>query len=420
MDVQLGLLSKLVHEGEMSEVVSAKITEEFFTDEQYARIFRYLLDHWRKYGGAADLEVMSAAFPGITWPESPHSLEFFIDEMRKRRKRALFTGILNDTVSTFQTTDPDAMAKVHEMLKEGLLQVALETSPTLDMDLITRRQVLISKLHDRMDDPGFLRGISTGFQGIDYVTGGLQPEQFVVLIGLPKSMKSSTLLRMAMNIHAQGRVPLFLGFEMSNDEQEDRLMSLYGEVGLTRVMAGTLNFNELQRIDKALKLLEGMRSFVLSVDVASETTVSSIQAKIMEYRPDVVLIDGAYLLKSELPKVEQGSASALTDVARSLKMLAQAQAVPIVVTTQASYSRAKTKLSMYSGMYTQAWQQSADLLLGSERVDPDAPDDGDVAIRLSVLASRGGPKAETILLWNWSRGQVNELPRVSSNGDDDD
>ena len=37
-----------------------------------------------------------------------------------------------------------------------------------------------------------------------------------------------------------GKRPLFIGFEMTNDEQEDRLTALYGEVGLTKVMNGTL------------------------------------------------------------------------------------------------------------------------------------------------------------------------------------
>ena len=57
-------------------------------------------------------------------------------------------------------------------------------------------------------------------------------------------------------------------------------------------------------------------------------TVSGMQAKIMEYQPDVVFIDGAYLMQSELPKVEQGSAQALTEIARGLKKLAQSQRHP--------------------------------------------------------------------------------------------
>ena len=95
-------------------------------------------------------------------------------------------------------------------------------------------------LDERWMAPGYLRGVPTGFHGIDYVTGGLQPEQFVVLIGLPKAFKSATLLAMAKNVHASGKVPLFIGFEMSNAEQHDRLISLYAGVSLTEIRNGTL------------------------------------------------------------------------------------------------------------------------------------------------------------------------------------
>jgi hypothetical protein len=64
-------------------------------------------------------------------------------------------------------------------------------------------------------------------------------------------------------------------------------------------------------------------------------------------------------------------------------------------------------------MYTQAWGQSADVLLGVERVDPDASDTGPVTIRFKVLASRAGPRAESILMWDWNGGAVTELPRTT-------
>jgi hypothetical protein len=144
--------------------------------------------------------------------------------------------------------------------------------------------------------------------------------------------------------------------------------------------------------------------------------VSGIQGKVMEYNPDVVFVDSAYLMQSELPKVEQSSPQALTDIARSLKKLAQTQRIPIVVTTQASSTRSRGgKLNADSAMYTQAWRQSADVLLGVERVEPDAPEDGEVSIMLRVLATRSGPRADTIIMWDWSKGRCLEIdPRTGA------
>ena len=220
-----------------------------------------------------------------------------------------------------------------------------------------------------------LRGISTGFDGIDYVTGGLQPEQFVVLLGTPKSFKSATLLAMALAAHEQAKVPLFIGFEMSQHRADRPCHSLLSGVSLTRIMHGTLSQKEFSSVQQALRALEGMRPFLFSTDITSATTVSGIQAKIQEYQPDVVFVDGAYLMQSEVKDVLQGSPQALTDISRSLKRLAQQQKIPICVTTQASLSRSKGGVSIASVMYTQAWGQDCDVLLGVRTQRPTRRDE---------------------------------------------
>jgi replicative DNA helicase len=414
MDIQRSLLSCLIHDGSIAYVVSAKITPSFFTDAKYRRIYEFVLEHWRTYGTPADLAVVNAAFPSYTWERDAQGLDFFINGLRQRRKRAIVLEMVGNVMEQVNAKDePNSMDNAVSIVQEALVQVALETTPTLDIDFTQQAAMIEQLLDERESNPGYLRGISTGFQGIDYVTGGLQPEQFVVMIGLPKSMKSSTMLAMAKAVHEQGRLPLFIGFEMSNIEQQDRLVSLYSGISLTKVMNGTLSLRERETVAKAMRRVESSRAFITSADLTTGTTVSGIQAKIMEYRPDVVFIDAAYLMRSELPKTEPGSAQALTDIARSLKQLAQSQGIPIIASTQATLTRSKGGLNMFSAMYTQAWGQSADVLLGVERVDPDASDTGPVTIRFKVLASRAGPRAESILMWDWNGGAVTELPRTT-------
>ena len=264
-----------------------------------------------------------------------------------------------------------------------------------------------------------LRGISTGFHGIDYVTGGLQPEQFVVLFGTPKSFKSATALAIALAVHRQAKIACFIGFEMSNIEQQDRTVSLISGVSLTKIMNGTLTEKEFKAVQKAMRQMEEMRPLIFSTDITSATTVSGIQAKIQQYQPDVVFVDGAYLMQSEQSGVEQGSPQAMTSISRGLKRLAQAQKIPIVVTTQASLTRSRGGLSLSSAMYTQAWGQDCDIMLGVERVHEDKKDaavelvdevnSGPALVKFKVVESRSGPRRDILLEWDWSRGSVNEI-----------
>lgn len=428
MDVQQALLSKIVHGQDIVAAVNGRITTEFFTDDRYKRVYQFLLDHWQKYGTPADLAVVQASFPSYDWPEYRQSIDYFMDALRERRKRAILTECMGEGVRLLQTPDdPDAMTKMVEAITQAVFQVRVETAPTLDADLI-KDEEFFRLLDERMLDPGFLRGLDTGFRGINYVTGGFQAEQFVTLIGLPKSLKSAMLLYMAMRCHQQGKHPLFIGFEMSNDEQFQRLYSMASGVSLTRIMHGTLSLKDRRRIDRAHGQMKGLlNTIIFSVDIENALTVSGVQAKAMEYQPDILFIDGAYLMQSEIPKVEQGSAAALTDIARALKRLAQHMRIPIVVTTQASQTRSRGgKLTAESAMYTQAWRQSSDVLLGVERVEAEGPDDGEIHVKVKVLNSRSGPRAETYVVWDWNKGSVIEVDQTTAaaaaggtDGDDD-
>jgi replicative DNA helicase len=410
MDVEKALLSKIIRDRDVLTAVNARITPQFFNDDKWRRVFEFVVEHWRKYNTSPDLATVALDFPTYTWSEEDQTIEYFIDKLRERRHRTILVTALSDAAGLMESSDPRTLGQMDEILQRALIQVRVETTPTTDLNLRTALATVEEILTDRMDDPGYLRGISSGFKGIDRLTGGWQPEQFIVLIGLPKAMKSSTLLYMAMMCHLQARVPLFLGFEMSNGEQLDRLMSLYGKVGLTKVMTGKISQNEYNRIISSFKRLEGMRDFVTSQDMDNGMTLSGVQAKIMEFNPDVVFIDAAYLMQSEVSHDDPGSAAALTDIARGLKKLSQAQRISIVATTQATETRTRGgKLRANSAMYTQAWRQSADVLLGVEREDPEADDHGEVLITVRVLDSRSGPRGSTTMSWDWTTGVVLEI-----------
>jgi replicative DNA helicase len=422
MDVQGAFLAKVIIGQDLRRAVNARIGEQHFTDDRYKRVYGYLLQHWKDYGTSPDLTVVQRAFPSMDWEDHPQPLEYFIKELMKRRKGSLLMDGLNEAAAFVHATDdPDAIEQMEAILKATLLAAAVEGNRTYDIDFTSEDYYneVQAVLDERMLDPGYLRGISTGFEGIDYVTGGLQPEHFVVLMGIPKSFKSATALAMAIRIHLQAKRPLFVGFEMSNIEQTDRTLSIISGVSLTRIMNGNLSVKERRRVDAAHRRMLGMRSLLFSSDITSGMTVSGIQAKIQELDPDVVIVDGAYMMQSELDKVEPGSAQAITSISRGLKRVAQSSKIPIVVTTQASQTRSKGGLHMGSAMYSQSWAQDADILLGVERMQPATPGGGDeenevttagpVQIKFRVIESRSGPRKSVILEWDWNEGSVEEI-----------
>lgn len=423
MDIQHALLSKAILGEDLRELIEARITEEFFPDDKYRRVYRYLLDHWKNYGTAPDESVVSRTFPTYTWTDDPQPLAYFIDQIRLRREDTLYSEALNEIATVIgDDEEPERVQKVRQLLQSVLVKARLEVNGSRDTDLSSSYLDVITRLGERRNNPGHLRGLPTGFDGLDYVTGGFQPEQFIVLTGVPKSGKSSVMLYMALNIWRHGRVPLFVGFEMSNNEQEDRLSSMLSGISLTKILNGTTSVKEFLTISSALKDLKNGSSFFFSSDISSATTVSGIQSKIQQYQPDVVFIDGVYLMDSELDprNAPKGSPAALTDISRSIKRLAQSNRIPIVVTTQSLVSRSRGGLNLASIGYTSAFGQDADLVLGVERQE------GTNMSKFHVIESRSGPRKEMYIEWDWDRGYVGEIDTQNfaaaktSGWDDDD
>jgi replicative DNA helicase len=425
MDVERALLARVINDQSLPLAIKARITPEFFRDDVYRRIYEFLLDHWSRYSQAPDLAVVNRSFPSYDWSPQPHSLDYLIDAMRERREYTIAVTALNECATLLNATDdPERTTKIVDLMASAAMQCRVETTSAIEENITEYTDQIMDLIREIADNPGMLRGITTGFVGIDYATGGWQPDQFVVLMGLPKSLKSSVMLYMALHAHKQAMKTLFLGFEMKNSEQYLRATSLLAKVSLTKILTGRMNAVETRKCQRALNELKGMRDFLFSEDITNGLTVSGVKAKILDYNPDIVFIDAAYLMQSEIPGIDTTSPAAMTDVARKLKQLAQQVRIPIVVSVQASATRASGgKLNAGSAMYTQAWRQSADVLLGSERASTDEEvlaNDGAVGILIKVLASRSGPYAESAILWDWNHGYVDESIAVGSMPAQDD
>lgn len=407
MDEQLGALSKMIVSGELRPFIEARVTEDFFPDEKYRRVYIYLLEHWKKFSSPADMAVVSRAFPTYKWiTDDEQPSEYYIYELRRRRENSIYLTALQEAGAIYANDDePDKHLLIRRILHEAIIQAKTETTNTRDTDITQSYEGILSRIAELRENPGHLRGITTGFDGIDYVTGGLQPEQFVIVTGIPKSGKSSFLLYMALHVHRAGKIPLFVGFEMSNREQEDRLTSLLSGISLTKIMNGQTTMQEWKQIRKAYADIKNMPSFLLSSDVTSGTTVSALQTKITEYQPDVLFIDGIYMMDTDRDpnKFPKGSPQALTDISRSLKRLAQTCRIPIVASTQSLVARARNGLNIASLGYTSAFGQDADLILGVER-QPNSN-----YSKFHVMESRSGPRKDVYVEWDWNHGHVAEV-----------
>lgn len=404
MDTQNACLSKIVLEGELLPFIESKIGPDFFPDDRHLLIWEMVIDHYKEYGKAPSKESVHKAYPTYEFSEYPEPTSYYLNQLKQDRKKVILTNWVQEFAQRLTEEEgPSIGDELETILRRGMSQAAHEISQGRDTDFFLNYDRIMQRLRERRDNPGYLRGITTGMNDIDRLTGGLQPEQLITMVGTPKAGKSSTLLKMAYNAHRNGNHVLFLTFEMGTEEQEDRLISLISGVGLTKILTGSFDPVEEKRIEKALSLRKDMAGFTITSDISSAITVSGVQAKVQQYQPSLVIVDGVYLMDDEAGN-DKGTPQALTSITRGFKRLAQTVRIPIVISTQAMLYRSKGGLKMESIGYSSSFAQDSDIVFGVE-----AHESIPNVSRFKVIASRSSPKGEAYLKFDWGQGLIEEL-----------
>lgn len=406
------LISKVIQDSSVSEVIDAGI-RPYHLSGQWAEMLIWILNYWREYSAVPTPRALKQSFGDVQLVNAEaEPFARLIDEIfaaYKHKEVVLAvsgaTGLLNNNM-----TD-EAVA----LLADGLHKASMETAHLRDVNLIETWEQRIQRYKEMRETPNTLRGIPTGFNGLDRITAGFRPQQLVTFVGEAKKGKSLMTLIMANAAHQHGITPMYVSFEMSIEEQEARYDAIVAGVSHTKIIRGDLTVSELQKIENAIKIRKNMHPFIMTEDTASLTTVSALAGKIQQYRPGLLIVDGVYLMDDENGE-PKGSPQALTNITRSLKRLSQRFDIPVLGTTQVlawklgnKKSRAITSDAIG---YTSSFAQDSDLILGVES-DPDI--DNQAIIR--VVLARSAPKGEIRIKWDWDNMDFTEVGEEDERND---
>lgn len=187
---------------------------------------------------------------------------------------------------------------------------------------------------------GEFRGVSTGFRDMDNLLSGLQKSDLIILAARPAMGKTSLALDIAANVAINNKVPVgIFSLEMSSDQLIDRLISSYANVDLWKLRTGKLSSegddNDFARIQHAMGLLSEADIYV---DDAASVNVLQIRAMARRLQAErglgLVMIDYLQLMQptnSFASPVQQ-----VSEISRSLKILARELNVPVLALSQLS------------------------------------------------------------------------------------
>lgn len=356
------------------------------------------MKHYNRYGEVPTVTSVRDEFPTAEILAVDDSLEYLLDRFIGYRRYVHVEDMLQEAADVLSKTNDHEVALT--IVEKSLTRLYREGTPgTSDMFLSREPLNRFAEYLEAEKIAGSLLGLPTGFLKIDEATAGLQDGQLITVIAPPKTGKSQVLLQMAINIHRDGHAVLFQSFEMTNSEIRDRHDSMRAHTSYNRMRRRILTDPEKNDFQAMLVDMETVPAEFTLTDSLHGITVSALSAKIEQHKPEVVFVDGVYLMQDE-QSGESNTPQALTNITRSLKKLAQRLKIPIVISTQTLLWKMRGgKVTADSIGYSSSFFQDSDVILGLQE------DENDNEIRtLKVVASRNCGPEEAILTWRWSTG----------------
>ncbi|MGW3860278.1 DnaB-like helicase C-terminal domain-containing protein [Streptomyces sp. NPDC005047] len=398
--VEEEVISYVALTGDLETVTNARITAEHFLDPKNRAVYTGILDFKSDFGEPPTPEVIQRDHPAFRFTEdSSGPIDYLVKELHEQRRRTIIDLGLG---AVAEAIDRGGSEAAMPLLRLMLAQATTATATSREIDYASTGDQRLEVYRQARDNPGELLGIPTGFQFLDKVTLGIQPQQMIVLTGLAKSCKTTVMLGMTRSAYDYGAKPLLVSFEMPYQEIARRLDGFLAKVNPRKLQTGELSPKEWRALEQALASPLGEQPYIVTEDRAGAMTLTGIQSKIDQLSPSVVFIDGAYFLFDEISRESQ-TPIALTNISRGLKKLALNNDLPVVVTTQSLSHKVGAKgLTASSLGYTSAWVQDADLVVGMEATDEET------FYRLKVLAARNAPPQEHLISISWEPPQFEE------------
>ena len=175
-------------------------------------------------------------------------------------------------------------------------------------------------------------GVPTGISALDEITTGLNRSDLIIVGARPGMGKTSFALNLALNVAKAGKTVAVFALEMSREQLVNRLLSSEAKVSSKKLRVGNLTPEEWSRIALASSVLCKTDMYF---DDAPNITVPEMKARLRRLKKlDFVIIDYLQLMQSA--RRIDNRVQEVTEITRSLKIMAKELHVPLLVAAQLS------------------------------------------------------------------------------------
>lgn len=259
------------------------------------------------------------------------------------------------------------------------------------------------RLEELYNSKSPITGVPTGFTDLDMKTAGLQNSDLVLIAARPGMGKTALALNIAQYAAVQKHVPVALfNLEMSKDQLVNRMLCSEVMVDSHRMRTGRLDDEDWKKIARALGPLSEAPIYI---DDTPGVTVMDIRAKCrrlkLEKKLGLVVIDYLQLMRGR--EKAESRQQEVSEISRSLKILAKELSVPVLTMSQLSRgpeSRSDHRPMLSDLRESGAIEQDADIVMFLYRDDYYNPDsEKKNRAEIIIAKHRNGSTGTIYLKW---------------------
>ena len=261
-----------------------------------------------------------------------------------------------------------------------------------------------TKLEELYNRKQHITGVPSGFVELDYKTAGFHGSDLVLIAARPAMGKTAFALNIATNAAVRANVPVAVfSLEMSKEQLVNRILCSEAMVDSNKVRTGKLEEDDWVKLAGAIGPLSEAEIYI---DDTPGINVTEIRAKCrklkLEKNIGMVVIDYLQLVQGS-NKRNGSREQEISEISRSLKILAKELNVPVIALSQ--LSRAPEQRPDHRPMLSDlresgAIEQDADIVMFLYRDDYYNEDSEKKNIAEVIIAKhRAGSTGTVELAW---------------------
>ncbi len=352
LDAEMNALGCAIMSKTALDKVCNSLSKEMFFDDKHKKIFEALFDlhkdskvidaltlknqieeNEKSIDSVGGIEYLGKVIKSVV---SASNIDAYIDIVKEKALRRKLIEVCEKIEKTARDSNLNTTELVDAAEKDVLTVTKQRQAGDFKMSSEVVSQAL-ANLEQLSKNGNEVTGIATGFRDFDRLTGGLQPNQFIVIAARPAMGKTAFALNLAVNSAlSSGKGVCLFNLEMGADQLMSRMFAAEGAVDAYKLRTGQLNNDDWKQINEAASVLADAPIYF---EDATNITISEIRAKCRrlaeQHELGLIIIDYLQLITGG-PGYGSNRQQEVSDISRSLKTMAMELKIPVIALAQLS------------------------------------------------------------------------------------